>query len=759
MSINTDLHIVKVEYFDPDMMVYISNDKISFSKSIRKRLSEYRDKRLHGNKVEVVYHFAKGCEQLQLGRLYVKNNIGLQNFPQDIRNTLISKFYFDIDMENCHYNIMTRLGKLWKINVDNIKYYCKNRNECLELLSDDRDISKVSYLKVAYGGNVKEFNPDFLDNEKKPNGDLTQLKEVEKETKLLVEECFSRFPEYHYLVKDKTNPKTSLFSLILQTEERKCLLALDECLKLNGRSPDILIHDGIEVRKLENEKVFPEELLRMGEKYIKDKTGYKMKLVCKPFHKLYKPIKEPKIKINDDYACKVFVKLIDKNICKDMNVIYYFDDRTGLWSNRDELFIYYATKFQEDLTFISNNDKEIYYGGNYKQVSGMRKFLESNLDNTNFISNNIDTSIGKLLFNNGYYDFEKNLFVNGFDNKIVFLNKIYRNYELVSDDLINEVNHILFEMPFENVDKKCCNNLYCNSGEYLKKILTISLFGDYKRKKCYFGTGRTNSGKGLLCQAFRNAFGGFVDEFNANNLCYNNNSSDEAKKLSWIKDFYGKRLVFSNEIRMDSKGFDGNLLKTIVSGGDILKVRGNYEDQTDFINKSTLFMLSNDIPNISPCDDAVVLRCKCFKYNVSFVEKPKEKYERQSDSNVKNKFSLNEYKNALVQLIIKTYNSLNVGEKKIGGYIEEPKCVLLESKNRVISEKETFINFILEKYEITNNQEDYVPCGDIIQYINNVCEMNLNSKLIGNFLSDFLIFPTKNINHIRCRIGIKEKID
>jgi hypothetical protein len=757
MSINTDLHIVKVEYFDPDMMVDISNDKISFSKSIRKRLSEYRDKRLHGNKVEVVYHFAKGCEVLQLGRLYVKNNIGLQNFPQDIRNSLINKFYFDIDMENCHYNIMAHLGKKWNINVDNIKYYCKNRNKCLEKLSNDRNISKIAYLKIAYGGNIKEFNPYLPDDLSQPNGDLSQLKEVERETKLLVEKCFQKYQDFHEIVKDKKNPKTSLFSLILQTEERKCLLALDEFFKNNGRSPDILIHDGIEVRKLENEKVFPEELLRLGEIYIKEKTGYTMKLVCKPFNKLYKFTKEPKIKITDDYACKVFVKLMDKNICKDNNLVYYFDDRTGLWSYKDENFIYYATKFQEELTFLTNNDKEIYYGANYKNLNNMRKFLEANLNNSNYISNNIDTSIGKLLFDNGIYDFETKNFIKGFDYKIIFLNKIYRNYENVNNNLINEVNHILFEMPFENVDKKCCNNHYCNSGDYLKKVLTMSLFGDYKRKKCYFGTGRTNSGKGLLCQAFRNAFDGFVDEFNANNLCFNNNSCDEAKKLAWIKDFYGKRLVFSNEIRIDSKGFDGNLIKTIVSGGDKLKIRGNFEDQNDFINKSTLFMLSNDIPTISPCDDAVVLRCKCFKYNVSFVEKPREFFEKQADSNVKNKFCLNEYKNALVQLIINTYNELSNNEKSLGGYIEEPKCVLLESKNRVVSEKETFMNFILEKYEITNKDGDFVPCGDIIHYINNICEMNLSFKLIGNFLNEILLLPTKNVNHIKCRNGIKEK--
>ena len=39
---------------------------------------------------------------------------------------------------------------------------------------------------------------------------------------------------------------------IVKTEEKKCLMALDEYLQLNGRGADVLIHDGLEVRKLEN---------------------------------------------------------------------------------------------------------------------------------------------------------------------------------------------------------------------------------------------------------------------------------------------------------------------------------------------------------------------------------------------------------------------------------------------------------------------------------------------------------------------------
>ena len=114
-----------------------------------------------------------------------------------------------------------------------------------------------------------------------PDGDLTILKKIEKEVGTMMDTCYSKFEQYHNLVTKKDNKKASLFALILQTEERNCLLALDEFLKKNGRSADVLIHDGLEVRKLENETIFPEVLLRGGEKAIFDKTGHTVKLAEK----------------------------------------------------------------------------------------------------------------------------------------------------------------------------------------------------------------------------------------------------------------------------------------------------------------------------------------------------------------------------------------------------------------------------------------------------------------------------------------------
>ena len=144
--LNTDLHIVKEELYDPDVMEALLRDTKSFSKSDLNKLKTYKKNRKYGNSVEVIYHYGKGWEKFQLGRLYTKNNNGLQSFPRDLRNPLLEKYYFDLDAENAHMNLMLKLGEDWNVNVDNIKYYCDNRNKCLEKLSSTRQIAKTAFL-------------------------------------------------------------------------------------------------------------------------------------------------------------------------------------------------------------------------------------------------------------------------------------------------------------------------------------------------------------------------------------------------------------------------------------------------------------------------------------------------------------------------------------------------------------------------------------------------------------------------------------
>ena len=755
MSIS-QLHIVKRERYDPDMMDIIIHSTDQFSKTDIDRLKIYKKHKISGNTVEVVYHFAKGCEDKQLGRLYVKNNIGLQSFPSEIRNSLLNKYYFDIDIENAQYNIMIKLASEWNIPVDNIRHYCENRDACLAKISSNRRVAKNAYIKIAFGGNIKMYNDRYVDDIA-PEGDISGLKLIDNEVKLMMDVCYMKHPEHHKLVKNKSNPRASLFAYILQTEERKCILAFDEYLILNNRKGDIIIHDSIGVEKLPNEIVFPEELIQGGMNAIYEKTGHSVKLVHKKYDNVYTTnITEPII-IDDAYAAEQFIKLLGKSVVRDGSDVYYYNDNTGMWGKTDIDFRMSVSKYKDNLIFYDKeNNRNINYGGIEKNVSSMKKWIVSKLIDTHYITDNIDTSLGKILFTNGYYDFVTDKFTEGFSRDIIFLQRINRPYPKIrNEELINKINDILFISAFNNDDGLL-------AGDYLKKALCMGIYGDYTRKKFYIAVGLSNTGKGVLVNAMTNSFEGYIDEYDANNLLYNQNcSTDEAKRLAWLKDLNGVRLAFSNEIRFPPSligGIDGNLLKSLSSGGDNLKIRGNYESQKSYVNRSTMFLLANDVPNILPVDSGIITRCSYIKYKLRFVENPQAEDERLLDAGLKLKFKTIEYRDALIHLMQDTYKTLLDKEKCIGGKVIEPSCVIQETKAWISDETTTFVEHLKEVFEITHNPEDYVESKQIIEHITKTCNMKMSTTKIGMLLKKLIKLEKTDAikNNKRVRLGIKE---
>ena len=108
--------------------------------------------------------------------------------------------------------------------------------------------------------------------------------------------------------------------------------------------------------------------------------------------------------------------------------------------------------------------------------------------------------------------------------------------------------------------------------------------------------------------------------------------------------------------------------------------------------------------------------------------------------------------------MIDTYNSLIEKEKLLGGYIPEPNSVLLETSEWIKDDNMSFEEKILEKYEITNNKEDYVESKKIISYIIKDCNMNYSSVKIGRLLSNLINIEPRdmNIKNVKCRLGIRE---
>jgi hypothetical protein len=137
------------------------------------------------------------------------------------------------------------------------------------------------------------------------------------------------------------------------------------------------------------------------EQFIKEKTNYTISLKVEPMETNIEFQKEDGAMIDkpdDDYAAKVFcqcmrdkIKVIDENI-------WVFDERTGIWTDKETAIKYNINKFRKELTFEYVNDlgevSKINYGGMKKNIANMLSFVSKCAKNDDlFFENNIDSSM------------------------------------------------------------------------------------------------------------------------------------------------------------------------------------------------------------------------------------------------------------------------------------------------------------------------------------------------------------------------------
>lgn len=262
-----DISIAKTEVFDVDFARQIADDK-NVPKSDRDALKRYIKNRVRGNQVDVIYKLGKDCKHEFLGRFCALRGIGLQTLGRDIRNAICRQFYWDIDMINAQPTLLIQVCETRGLVCSALKKYCEQREELLTDVCNELNIqrweAKQRIVSLLFGGSVEDM-PTFFKNELYP-----ELRNIQK--------AIWNETGYTFL-KNKPNCYGKALAYFLQTEERKCLLAMDKYLSKKGRSLDVFQHDGGNVRKLPNETTFP--LLRETEAYIKQETGYSIGLAVK----------------------------------------------------------------------------------------------------------------------------------------------------------------------------------------------------------------------------------------------------------------------------------------------------------------------------------------------------------------------------------------------------------------------------------------------------------------------------------------------
>lgn len=764
-----------VQHFDRRVMGELWKRRSSLDSEQQAVLKALYDKRENGTmecRTPIIYRLSvKTPGKLGYGRYYGSKG-SLETVQADFRGALCHRLYSDVDIVNCHPVLLVQMAKkCFNMDMPNLSHYVQNRDEVLATLSGDpwrmsHEEGKDAVIKVLYNGGLMPSAPALIAGIKA---------EVVAVAKRFAADAPSHKDLYEYCKRQKDNTLGSFMSYLLQTEERKCLDAMVAYLTEKGLSVDVLCYDGCMVRGTDTATA---DILAGCEAAVLEKTGYRISLKVKPMVGM--PELEPAEpetadgtsttsadsegtgEMDDSTAAKRFVELMGNSIARDGQTVYGFDWSTGLWDCTDIALRAAVVRHSASLVFkVTTEDEEgntktktVNYGGLERHVTAMLKWVGVYVPDTNFLSQRLDTGFGKLLFADGIYDMATGEFTEGFNPDVLFLQRIKRPFQRKEDrnaDLEKKVHQSLFVDPF--------SGRYAEAGEYLLDATARAIAGEYRRKRFYVGVGESDAGKGVYTAAMRGAFGGYVGEWNANNLLYNPTSGDdEAKKLKWLVSLEGRRLAISNEMRIDKRGADGNLMKSAASGGDELTVRLLNQNERQMVNRCSLMLMCNDMPPFCPMDAGVRNRLRAIGYAQVFkVGADAAKGEKEADPSIKDKFKNDEaWQNALFWVVADKWRTCH-GKEPV-----EPACVMDETREWTDDGAGDVKALLEEEYVITHSADDAVPARDIIAYFSRAGDLRMLPQKLGRELTKLIrlpsgVEPVVNIRNVKHRVGLKRK--
>lgn len=345
------------------------------------------------------------------------------------------------------------------------------------------------------------------------------------------------------------------------------------------------------------------------------------------------------------------------------------------------------------------------------------------------------SSLGKILFENGYWDFKESRWYDNtdasFDHSIVFLEKI--NYEFkhnISEfsekdlDYIDGVFERLFEIPFGK-----------EVGGYYCEKLARGLAGDCQ-KNFLIGVGAGNTGKSIMGSVVKASCDGYFGAYNGVNLKYKTNVNDEAQALRWFMLLQTKRIIMSSEIAMGTD-IDGNMLKKVSNGGlDTIIGRGHGGNETPFMSAAFAVLFANDIDNIKPIDDAVRNRLVCIDYKkvcVNEVQFPE--FEMKIDEGLKDEIETPRFKNAFMWLLINAYKKFHIDNERVD---KQPDGCQKAFKKIIGDAGDDIVVKFLKDYEITGDQRDFMKSCDIETWLKG------SGISIKKFAAEFNTYLIKN---------------
>lgn len=604
-NINNVINYYNIHLSENDQDNDISKDqKLERQKEILKNILK---------KENLKSHF-KFTNDKGIGRLYSPN--GFQNLISHIRNYILCDICYDIDMKDCHINILHQ--------------YMKNKgysNPLFDERVNDRDkffkeykTNKKDFMMILFKENYKTYNKVL----KNIHQFIYSFLQDNLDKDITIKNCYDACKSVK-----KSNILGSTMSLFLQTIENYILNHAITYMNNNDIKIHTLMYDGLLIYK--NDKISLDEL----NKYIYDNTKFKVSFVFKDIknvfpedifdnkHELlgdedtdYSDYILDKYKIlryNDTmYLYDIIKKIWDKNIYE--HTITEELKNQGIKENKRLNNIFSCIKkncINHDEKTLEFNDLKIYLPFKSKLfLINEKKFVDYEPEHCITTKLKYDVNFDELLKkeyistitnNNIYYDPIQNMYVK---------NNIEKDSQTKDYDLYT----VLYDILGDKLD-------------FVIQLFARYISFDIDDQYLIFLSGSGLNGKSFLIERIKQAFEFMSKDGNPNKIYTNSLSGSEGHQTELLS-FNNKKFINYPEPN-SKKALDISFLKKI-SGQKNHEARGcGSSDIIDFYTKPAIVFQCNDFPTFDKEDQGLLRRLINIRFTSKFTN---EKQDNIDDS-------------------------------------------------------------------------------------------------------------------------------
>lgn len=754
----------------------------------------------------------KNNQRLGLGRFYGDNDITIIPHSRFLKHTLLSFLgYRDIDQVKGHPRIAVELFRIFGEPKFAIEHYINHFDEVAAILIEfyspekqrmSNDQIKRLFNMMIYGGRLSKWRQAMHDGDARNgvapvdirNGDTVHplvqayaddcdkidkcLMAANKELRAKLKKSElkpgkseqGRLNSYYFGVIENHMLYIAYVYLVKRgiVTPRRCGLEYDGiCIP-----PTTVVFDEEFVIRDLNQYILRETGLGVqykfkgyGECVLHDVIEQRRAMVIAP--DVVEPIaarveKEEEVigVYSDKEAAETLLKLWKHWVCC-RDTLYVFDETTGMWNSDINTYIRVIGKYERELWLLKLDNagdpvrSNKSYGNNTVLQRLMLPQLKALCVDDEWLNRTQSSSLGKLLFTNGWYDFKAGVFHDTFNPEIVFMNTIPHAFTPFDDaemEYMDDVERRIFVLPLgEDV------------GQYWQLMLARGLAGDLA-KMLGFGLGVTDSGKSILTRICQNSMGGYCGSFNGECLAFSHSSADEAAQNRWVLQLRFKRLIFSNEMKSTVE-LNGNMMKKISSGGDAMVGRNHGEAETTFVPHFLAVCMANDINKIKPLDAALANRLRIVPYDKKFVDEPATEFELKKDPLLVEEIATLKFQRVFIGLLIRRYLRF----MEAGGVEVVPAGMLCAKTEWVGAEDDvSLMGRFGADFEITNDANDWVASEKIEAWID-AGKLGISMKCLAKDIKKYCIIKQyANVENKykkidgktrKAWIGIREMID